>query len=215
MTPTRARLILLVLAGAILMWAGYLKTSRVHDLPQGQIDVEVAPAGADISIDGQKWDSGLSDIDIGPHKIRVSLDGFKPHETTVDVTQAEKAYVGVVLRSGSDDTKGWYTDHPDDQKIAEGIGDHVNDSRNQGVSTKYPIFSRLPAVFGDGHDGLIKIESEAALEGAGKPSIGVYAAGPQQRRVALEWIQSRGYLLSDIDVVFYGASIPLETRLPL
>ncbi|HEX5744315.1 MAG TPA: hypothetical protein VFX84_02595, partial [Candidatus Saccharimonadales bacterium] len=123
-------------------------------------------------------------------------------------------YIGVILESDSDETSNWYEDNPEDRKISEGINDHLSDSRGQAVATKYPVFDVLPAVFGNGQGGLTRIDSEAALDGADKPSIGIYAVNPQQRQLALAWIDSRGYTLSDVDVVFYGANIPLETRLP-
>ncbi|HEX5743939.1 MAG TPA: PEGA domain-containing protein, partial [Candidatus Saccharimonadales bacterium] len=84
---------LLIIACALFMWLGYLKTSRAHDLPQGQINIEVAPAEADIMIDGRQAPAGENEVDIGPHKVKVAMEGFSAYENTVDVTQSTPVYI--------------------------------------------------------------------------------------------------------------------------
>lgn len=206
--------LLIIVGGLSFLIVGYLITSGSHDLPQGQLKIELAPSEARVFIDGISANAGEKTIDIGTHKIRITMPGFTSYERTVNITQSVEVYVGIILNSSSTDTKDWFTNHPDDQKITESINDQLSDSQAQEVARKYPIFNRLPGIFGNGSGGLTRIESEAALNNSGKPSIGIYASNPQQRHEALDWINNRDYTISDLDVVFYGARIPIKTEIP-
>ena len=206
-------LLLVGLGLGFFVW-GYLITLRGSDLPQGKLNVLVAPAEANVLLDGSSIKSGERYVDIGPHKIKITMSGFKSYENIVNITQADETYVGVILDPNSPNTKDWFEDHPDDQKLSEGINDQQVDSSSAEVTRKYPIFVRLPVVFGNGAGGLTKIGSEAALNNSGKPSIGIYASTPGQRQQALDWISNRNYTISDLDVVFYGAQIPLNSEIP-
>jgi hypothetical protein len=203
------KLLLVVVICVCCFDAGYKLTVNGSTLPQNSVNFEVAPEDSVVQVDGKKISAGTKDMDIGPHKIVVTHEGFETYKTTLDVDQSGEQYIGVILKSASKDTTDWYTDHPSDQKLSESISDHLNDASAQNISTKYPLLSTLPAVFGDGSGGLTRIESETAINNSGKPVLGIYAAGPAQRQAALVWINSRNYSLSDLDVVFYGTSIPV------
>lgn len=199
----------ILLLGVGFFMIGFMVTYRRHDLPQGQLTLAASPSMADISIDGSRVGSGRRSIDVGTHVIQVSATGFTTYKTTVNVSQSRPKYIGAILKSSSGDTANWYTDHPSDQKLSEAINDRLSDTNSGEITTDYPFFSKLPVYFGDGHGGLIRIDSEAAILNSGKPSVGIYAAGPSQRQQAIEWFKSRGYSFSGIDVIFYGPNIPL------
>lgn len=194
------------------LFIGYKLTSGGSDLPQGQLNLQVAPSSATVLIDGKPAKNGEMMVDIGEHEIGITMLGFKSYETVVNITQATPAYVGVILSPDSEDTQDWFENHPADQELSQTISDRQVDSSSQDITTKYPIFSELPTVFGDGADGLINIDSEAAINDSGKPSIGIYAADPQKRQEAISWIINRDYTISDLDVVFYGARIPIGSE---
>lgn len=207
----RLRALLIILMGLGFFLTGYMVTARGKDLPQGQLKLEVAPAAADISVDGKSIKPGEKEFDIGPHKVSITMDGFESYETVVNITQGAPAYIGVILDSNNPYTKDWFDNNADDRKLSESISSQASDSSSEETIRKYPIFSVLPVVFGNGAGGLTKIDSESALNGSGKPSIGIYASTPQQRQQALDWIGNRNYTISDLDVVFYGARIPIRS----
>lgn len=208
----RARILLLTLLFGVACFAGgYFITVGGNNLPQGKLNIKAAPSGAKVYIDNKKASQGEQQLDIGSHTIKVAMDGFKTYIKSVNITQANGTYIAAILNPDSSTTQNWYKNHPDDQKLVEAISSQQFDSTSATILTKYPIFSRLPVEFGNGAGGLTQIASEAALNNSGKPSIGIHAFTPLQRQQALEWIYSRDYTISDLDVVFYGARIPLNT----
>ncbi|HYH36340.1 MAG TPA: PEGA domain-containing protein, partial [Candidatus Saccharimonadales bacterium] len=101
---------LLVAGGLACLLIGCFITTRGNDLPQGKLNVQAAPSEATILVDEKSAKPGERNVDIGPHKIKVVMEGFKPYETTVTVTQADPTYVGVILDPDSPDTRNWYKD---------------------------------------------------------------------------------------------------------
>lgn len=197
-----------IAVGLCCFGVAYVLTTRGQVLPQGEVEFMVAPKKSQISLDGKKVKPGIKNVEIGPHVVDISHEGFATYQERIDVTQANKTFVGVALAPNSKQTKDWYTQNLDDAKISEGIASLSNDSSTELVIQKYPIFGILPGFFGDGRGGITKIDSESSINNSGKPSIGITASSPEQRRLALVWITNRGYDVSNVDVVFHGAQIP-------
>jgi len=185
-----------------------MMTARKTVLPQGTVELMVAPEKSRITLNGEEVKTGIKKVDIGPHVVSVSREGFSTYQKRIDVTQANNSFVGVVLSPSTKETKDWYKNNEVDAKISEGIASLSNDSSAGEIAQKYPVFSILPGVFGDGRGGITRIDSEASVNNSGKPSIGITAKNPQQRKLALAWIANRGYDISGIDVVFHSAQIP-------
>jgi hypothetical protein len=68
----------------------------------GTLDLYVQLAGAEVSVDGQRWvnsDSGHIQVQLpaGAHRIEISCTGYRPFATTIDIPERESVPLNVVL----------------------------------------------------------------------------------------------------------------------
>jgi hypothetical protein len=69
----------------------------------GAIAIRVQPAGAEVLIDGERWQGPegpaplLVQVALGPHRVEVRKDGYAPYTTEIEVRQGETARLNVSL----------------------------------------------------------------------------------------------------------------------
>jgi hypothetical protein len=72
----------------------------------GSLVIRVQPAGADVLVDGERWQGPdaaerlVIQVPEGSHRIEVRKDGYLPFSTTVNVKSGESAQVNVSLAKG-------------------------------------------------------------------------------------------------------------------
>lgn len=70
----------------------------------GTVTLTTEPAGASISVDGEpKEGQTPMDLELSPgtHKIRLSMEGFEPHELEIEIKGGEKMEQGVTLMASA------------------------------------------------------------------------------------------------------------------
>jgi hypothetical protein len=69
----------------------------------GTLSIRVQPAGAEILIDGERWDGPSGDerlivqVGEGRHRVEVRKEGYEPFTTEIDVRRGGTAPVNVSL----------------------------------------------------------------------------------------------------------------------
>lgn len=192
----------LPLVSIFLFVVGYLITYN-PPTPDSTIKIETAPEGTTVIIDNEKADTGENKVWAGKHTVTFKKDGFKEESRTLTTKSGESVYVGTALSSNSEKTKNWYTDNPNDQKLAEGISSHYFDYSTSAAHQENTLLQQLPLNLG-GSGGNIRIDKGIPIGSSTQPAIYVTAATPADRRSILAWMENNGYTPATMDIVFYG-----------
>ena len=204
--PNYLQKLLFIISLPIAFLIGYFVTlqSPPHN---SAITIEAAPRSSTVKIDGKTVDTGTNKIVAGKHTIEVSHDGFDSQSQTVSTSVGQTAYAGFVLSPNSPDTKNWYQDITEDQKLSETISSHVSDYNSHQATQANSLLQELPVSFGDGHGGLVTIDSGVPVQGSSQPAVYVTAQTPADRQSALDWMRSNGYNPATMDIVFKGVGL--------
>jgi hypothetical protein len=198
--PTYLPRLLFIICLPAMFGLGYAMTR--HGPPKSSIiKIEAAPEGAKTSIDGKRSHVGENKAVPGKHTITISRDGFKQQSKSTTTGVGEIAYIGVALTPNSSETSNWYDDHPNDQKLSDGIASHSSDYTSEKASQKNTLLQQLPLSFG-GASGEIKLESGIPIVGSSEPAVYVTAATPGDRQSVLAWMRNNGYEPANMDMVF-------------
>jgi len=196
----------------LIAWFSYFIT--VHQGgsgPVGYLEIEVAPASSKILLDGHVVKAGRLTVSTGKHSLVVSKKGFSTQSQGVVSETGQTVYAGIVLQPSSTQTADWYSSHPADQKIVEGIGSHQSDYQSGVALRMIPFLKLLPTEYGDGHGGLISIsQGVPASKLSTLPAVYVIAQTPGERQGVVTYIKSRGYDVASMDLVFSNMQSPLQ-----
>jgi hypothetical protein len=74
----------------------------------GTLDIFVQPAGAQVTLDGQRWQSTdeghfVVQVPAGTHRVEVTKSGYRRFETDIDVREGQSSPLNVSLMAGSKD----------------------------------------------------------------------------------------------------------------
>ncbi len=177
--------------------------------PKGTITAEVAPEGATISIDGREMSSEVT-VETGDHTVEAKMDGFATQSQQVDLKEGQTLKVGFVLESNSPETADWYTEHPEDQQLAEVILGQLSDFNTESAIQTNPLLQQLPYSYSDGNSGFVNIDHGVPVKGSSQPAIYVSARTPLARQEAVAWIRSQGYDPTTMDIIFKGEVNPFR-----
>jgi uncharacterized protein YraI len=196
-------LLVLILSFAIVVRAGQTSTDTY-------LQIQVAPSGAQVAIDGHSAGSGKYEINPGEHTITVSRQGFATQTSGANVRAGQTAYFGAILEPNSSATQDWYNKHSSDQQLSQVIADRGSDYNSASNTQANPFLAQLPLSYGDGNGGQITIAPGVPLSGSSQPAIYVNATTPAERQGVLTYMRSRGYDPATMDMVFYDTSNPLQ-----
>ncbi|HEY5152562.1 MAG TPA: PEGA domain-containing protein [Candidatus Saccharimonadales bacterium] len=195
----------------LVVLISYSVTVRSSGVPSNSyLQIEVAPRSASIELDGRGIAAGKVAVPAANHTVTVSKKGFATKSQTVSAKSGQTVYVGIGLESNSSSTRNWYTEHPDDQHLAEGLGSHEADYLNQLANQNNSFLRQLPTIYGDGNGGIVTVAQGVPLSSGGLPGIYVTAATPALRQGVLTYMSSRGYNPATMDIFFYGQNNPLD-----
>ena len=196
-----------------VIWVSYAITTRSinSSTTDGYLQIEVVPQSASINLDGHNAHAGKLAIASGNHTVTVSKLGFDSVTRHIATEPAQTAYIGIALQPNVPGTQNWYTNNPNDERLAEGIGSHEADYENRTANHNNPFLNQLPLAYGDGQGGIVTVSQGVAINPGGPPAVYVTAATPSIRQGVLTYMRSRGYDPAYMDVVFYGQSNPLDT----
>lgn len=168
-----------------------------------KITIEVSPADSVVTINGKKRNKGTINVRPGVYSIVFSRQGFTIESKSVSVAKGETKYVGVSLVSNSPATANWYTNHPSDAKMLEGISSKNYDLFSAEQTKKYPLIKNLPFI-----DRLYRVDYGRSQTYPNDPTaVAIYVKyyselGKQQ---ALEWLEFKGYSPNNIEIIYTNA----------
>ncbi len=110
------------------------------------LDLVVAPASAEVMIDGKKYENGKYEFEPGEKTVVITKEGFESQEMTVNLIANEttKLYTYLLPADGS---YAWYLEHEDDMMLLNTIGDAEAAKAGKAYLEKNPIVAVLPIVY--------------------------------------------------------------------
>lgn len=121
-----------------------LVTTSIAKLRYSTIELTYTPASAVVTIDGKQVSAGEVRISPGDHVILIEKYGFEPDGKTLTTYPGSSHVINLSLSSNNPATSNWYTYHPNDQKIGEGIGSYEFDHFSEELQKNYPFVKNLP-----------------------------------------------------------------------
>jgi hypothetical protein len=174
------------------------------------LQIQAAPQGTAVVIDGHKSSSGTHEINPGEHTIAFNRSGFGSQTQNINAVGGKTVYVGAILQPNTSKTQDWYNHHHSDQQLSQGIADHESDYQATATVQANPFLQLLPLSYGDGSGGRVTIAQGVPLAGSNQPAIYVNATTVVDRQGVLTYMRSRGYDPALMDIVFYDVANPLQ-----
>lgn len=174
---------------------------RKSDMSGAFLTVEVAPSGSKIKINGNSAKEGKTEVRHGDVSVEVSRKGFKSVTQSIALEEGDDRYVGIALQSDDSTTSDWYETHEKDKAKAEGISSRVFDDSSENDVEKYPLIKQLPRI-GSGNSYRVDYGTSENNNQNGPPRIFITSPSPRGRQVALSWIKTSGWDVSDYKIVF-------------
>lgn len=107
------------------------------------LEITVAPASAEILINGKSYRNGSYQLEPGTYPVKISKENFETYEGEISLTAGETTELKKYLLEVGGGTD-WYLDHNSDMMIMNSIGDSEADAEADNYSKKDPIFSITP-----------------------------------------------------------------------
>jgi PEGA domain len=165
-----------------------------------RLEVEVVPANSTVMLDGKKIKAGVVEVRPGRYKVSASREGFETSSQDVLVASGEQKYLGLALQPNSEETAGWYEDHPDDRQFSEGLSSRTYDQAGEDLLTRYPLFRELPSSEID-----FTIDYGVSVKNPDDTSryaLHIKASTPALRQASIEWVRFMGYDPTDYEFYF-------------
>jgi len=161
-----------------------------NSIYSSKIDFLIAPSVSTVKLDGKKINPTKTyNIKPGKHMVTVSYDGFTGETIDMQFNKGEKKTALTALVSNSSATKNWYLNHPDDQKIAEGVSSRQFTQASQQQVAQNPIIKLLPWT-GPNFEYRIDYGNLPDVKGV---VLTITAPDEKSKTDALNWIKSQGY----------------------
>lgn len=144
--PIRAQSRFLFLCGAtafIILLLIVLFLSARH-ATSSQFEIIFAPASATATLDGKVISSGTVTTSLGDHELIVEKFGFASETVHFSTTSGKNPAVYAILTSNSDYTSDWYTKHPSDATLTEGIIGWKATDTQDAIAGSLPAYKKLP-----------------------------------------------------------------------
>jgi|GEM_PF-3984908 len=183
---TRNRIIaLIVFIGAIVVCiAAFFVVTVVQ--PKNNIQVLAAPQSAvTVKVDDKTITSPQSGFYISPgsHKLSVTANNFQGVNENITTTTDLKTFT-YCLEPTNMTEKAYYSNHPDDQAICDGVlGQEYNHDVDAAIQ-KYPIIQYLPY-----DDGTFSVGQGLSPTNTDNVGIYIHYSSDQSKNEALDWIK--------------------------
>lgn len=174
-----------------------------HSKLTASIEIDVAPAGAKVTINGKGTKGGIVKVAPGKYTVQAERAGFATIREDFVLAAGQSGYFGYALVSNSPETADWYSKHPDDQRTAERVSGRRLDNAAQSAENSAPIIKLLPYI-GPGFS--YRIDYGGDPDGGDKPAIYITSDTKQGRTDALNWIKSKGFNPGDYKIVYNGGA---------
>ena len=109
-----------------------------------EIELRIAPASANITIDDNTYRNGKFRIATGTHIIKIEKTGFTTKEFTFDTSTTDKIYDYILESDGS---YSWYLSHEEDALLLTSIGDYEAKLKSANYNSNHPVSTILPIIY--------------------------------------------------------------------
>lgn len=205
----RARKIILLTTLLLVALLAYWIYSSIRGSGlSARLVLEVAPKDSKIILNNKEVKSGLKRVKPGQYTVIFRRAGFSDNRQDVQVGKNDSKYVGSALNPNSQNTNAWYDQHPDDAKVAEGISSKSFDRVTSDQRRKMPLLQFLPH-----EERYFSIYSGASKKFPDDPtSVALYVRSydAQDRRLAMQWIESNGANPTDFEIIFMDIPNPFN-----
>ena len=187
-----------------------------NSMKTATIDIDVAPSGATIELNGHDYDNFDSyDILPGNYHVKISMDGMQTKEFDLNLQSDGFAKIKTYLLD-SDGGFGYYMTHPDEEAIlAEIADDDASRAFVEKYNKIYSIGDLFPMEFSDSSNGeIISIYidwSENECNGE-KLCLMINDYTGENHELALQMIRDAGYNPDDYEIDFIKGMDYVETK---
>lgn len=192
---------LLILALVILTCLAAFFSATINT---SNIQIEVAPITAAISIDGKPVKPGKHYVEPGEHTVSATLIGFEDASQKVEVNKNKIVSVELLLNPNSQAGLDYLKSHPEDQLRRERLGGKKFDQANVDVSKENPLISSLPFI-----DRLYRVDYGASIRYPKDPNaVVIYITYFEEaaKLDALDWIRAKGYDPDTMEIIYVNGN---------
>ena len=193
--------IIAVIGITFLVMLGYILFNARSHTATARVNIQVAPAGSKLTINGAAAKAGENTVPVGSATVKASFDGFASQTQTVNLKKGDNTSVLFVLLSNSPSTANWYTSHPDDAQLGSAIASQQFDNNGAASASNVPLIKQLPYI-GPGLQFRVDYGVNPAGNSSTNPAIYIDAPTEAGKQAALDWIKSQGFDLSTMKFVF-------------
>jgi hypothetical protein len=186
---------------AVVLLIGFSNiVSRAGKIP---IAIEVAPSIAQSKIDGKSVSSGTVYVSKGKHTLSASLPDFST-ETQTLIIGGDTQTFSIALRPVNPAGQKFLADNPQYQSEREAVSGRETQGRLAVDQT--PLINQLPVT---NLAAPYKIDFSQSKSRKNGTIILIGGSSPEGRQKALQWIRSKGYDPTDLEIQFTDFSNPL------
>lgn len=181
----------------------------IHNSKTATIDIMVAPSGAEISLNGKKYDNFTSyNVVPGDYQVVIEMEGMQTREYDLTLEDGEFARIWNYLVD-ADGGFTYYESHPDEVEVLKDVADGMARDFIGGFENLYAITDVLPLTFSNTHEQdaneivsiSIRLGEEGECEKRGYCLVVTDYTGKNTEK-ALAMIRDAGYNPDDYEIIF-------------
>ncbi len=169
------------------------------------INILVSPSNAKITLGDKQYKSGTYKIKPGTYNLRIDVDGFEKIDEPISVNTGEERDIYYCLKSNSDYTANFYSDHQNESNICNQIEESLLEKETNAFLNSDPIFQITP--FNDYNYGF-RISTTNQSITSEKIIVSIYLYTCNESRVetlksnALEWLKSNNINPNNYNLIY-------------
>lgn len=185
-----------------------------HQNSLATLDLLVAPASSEITINGKRYENGIYKLNPGTYTAEIKKDDFSTKTFTLSLSAGKTTNLHTYLNQ-TDGSLSWYLDHNDDAILATKIGDEEAEEQMKKAQETYPILKDLPIIV-DEYDASYnytnyRIDGGNLTDCTHDFCIIITDTTGGNEDAAKAQITNRGYNLDDYEIIYHYEPItPLE-----
>lgn len=171
------------------------------------VSITVAPANAQIKVDGKDASRGIIYLPPGKYTLSASKEGFSEDEGSkstinIDSSSTDDVDVALFLTPSSEEAVTYYDDHQQEWLEAEGVVGMLADEAGKKAQDKNPILDMLPY-----RGALFNIDYRTSDDTDDHIVVQITASDASGRAYAIKYIKDHGYDISKYTVEFIREGI--------
>ena len=138
-----------IIVGAIGILVAFIAVILINGSNKTKVEIRVAPADANITINGKTYKNGTYDLPVGEAKVHIDFGAdFVAQDFSMDIPanskEPVKLYTFLIQRDGK---TTWYDTHESDAILMNTIGDYLAGEEAKRFNEAHPITEKLPIIY--------------------------------------------------------------------